>query len=234
MPISWLESVLIIYALFLSSLHILCKKISVCIRGTQVELLSFGGGALLAVVFLVLLPDVVHFSPRTYVYPLMLFGFVLFFLSEKYLYQHVKDEIVLEEEIYHLHVLGFFLDHFMKGFVLVTVVDLDPILGLLAAIPFLIHAISSTIALEQIHQSSENQIDKFLLSSSFVLGTITAIFIEMNTHLEKGILAFLVGMLLFMVSRDILPKDEEGSPLYLLLGMGIVFLVWLTLQFMII
>ena len=180
---------------------------------------------------MIFLPEVVHFSPNLYVYPLMLFGFVTFFLSERYLYQHIKDEILLEKEIYHLHALGFFIDHFIKGFILVTIIELEPVLGLLTAIPFFIHTLSSTIALERIHRTSGNKIDKFLLSSSLLIGTLTAIFIEISVHMERGILAFVIGLLFFMVSRDVLPKKREGKPGYFFIGMMIVLIIWLLMQF---
>jgi len=231
---SWIEIILLIYAVFLGTFHILCKKISICIKESHIKLISFGGGALLALIFLVLLPEVVHLTPTLYVYPLMLLGFVLFFLSEKYMYQHVKDPAVLEEELYHLHALGFFLDHFAKGFILVTIVDLDPILGFLTAIPFFIHTLASTITLEQIHTTSGNKIDKFLLSSSFILGTITALMIDVSGFVERGVLAFIVGMLFFIVSRDVLPKKKEGKPFYFLIGTFVVFILWVILEFVLI
>lgn len=231
---TWVEIVLLIYAVFLSTFHILCKKISVCIKGSHIKLLSFGGGSLLAIIFLVLLPDVVHFTPTLFVYPLMLLGFVLFFLSEKYMYQHVKDPAHLEEELYHLHAVGFFLDHFAKGFILVTIVDLDPILGFMTAIPFFIHTLASTITLEQIHTTSGKSIDKFLLSSSFIFGTLTAMIINVSPHIERGVLAFIVGMLFFIVSRDVLPKKREGKPMYFVLGTFIVFLIWIILEFIVV
>ncbi|MFW6083369.1 MAG: hypothetical protein ACOC7O_01880 [Thermoplasmatota archaeon] len=231
---SWTEILLLLYAIFLSTFHILCKKISVCIKGSHIKLLSFGGGSLLALIFLVLLPDVVHFTPAIYVYPLMLLGFVMFFLTEKYMYQHVKDPDHLEEELYHLHALGFFLDHFAKGFILVTIVDLDPILGFLTAIPFFIHTLSSTITLDQIHTTSGKKVDKFLLSSSFIFGTLAAIMIDVSHHVERGVLAFIVGMLFFIVSRDVLPKKKEGKPFYFLIGTSLVFFIWLLLEYVVI
>lgn len=187
---------------------------------------------MLAIVFLVFLPETVHFTPTLAVYPLLLLGFVAFFLSEKYLYQHVKDPKVLDEDLYHLHVGGFFIDHFIKGFTLLTITVLEPLLGLLTAIPFFIHTLSSSIVLESIHTFSGRRIDKMLLSSSFVIGTLAGIFFELYPSLERSILAFISGMMLFLVSRDILPKDKEGKPSFFLLGVVTIFIIWLGLEFL--
>lgn len=189
---------------------------------------------MLGIIFLVFLPETVHFTPTLAVYPLLLTGFVIFFLSEKYLYQHVKDPKVLDEELYHLHAAGFFIDHFIKGFILVTITLLRPILGFVTAIPFFIHTLSSSIILSDIHEYTERRWDKVFLSSSIILGTLTGIFINVAPAVERGIIAFISGMMLFMVSRDILPKDREGNPSFFLLGVLTILVIWIGLEFVLI
>lgn len=233
MLISSMEILVLIYAIFLSTFHLLCDRLPLCISRSHQILISYGGGSLLAIIFLVFLPEAVHFTPTMMVYPLILFGFVVFFVSEKYLYQHIKDPKVLDEDLYHLHIIGFFVDHFIKGFILVTIIILEPILGFLTAIPFFIHTLSSTIILNEIHKFTGRIIDKLLLSSSTVFGTLFGIFFDMSPHVERGIIAFITGMMFFMVSRDLLPKDKEGRPLYFLLGVLTIFGIWLLLEFII-
>ncbi len=233
MPMFWLKIVVLLYAVFLSTLHFFFERISSPVGRLHNILLSYGAGSLLAIIFLILLPEAVHSTPTVVVYPLILLGYVVFLLSEKYLYQHVKEPEVLEEELYHLHAAGFFIDHFIKGFILVTIVELEPILGFLTAIPFLIHTLSSSIALKQIHKISERTLDKILLSSSPVVGTLTGIFIEMSPNMERYILAFVSGLMLFMVSRDILPKKKEGKILFFLLGVFAIFIIWLGLEYLV-
>ncbi|MFP3871580.1 MAG: hypothetical protein ACOC55_03825 [Candidatus Natronoplasma sp.] len=232
MLLSRLEIGVLLYAALLSSLHLLCDKIFSSISRSHSTILSYGGGSLLAIIFLVFLPEALHSTPTTAVYPLMLIGFVVFFISEKYLYQHVKDPKVLDEEMYHLHVGGFFTDHFIKGFILVTIIVRQPILGFLTAIPFFIHTLSSSIVLKEIHEYSGRKIDRIILSSSIVLGTSFGIFFDVNPALEKIIMAFISGMMLFMVSRDILPKAKEGKPSSFILGVFTILLVWLMIDYL--
>lgn len=233
MQVFWLEILILIYALFLSVLHYFFEKISSSAGRFHEILLSFGAGTLLSTIFLILLPEAVHSTSTIVVYPLILIGYVVFLLSEKYLYQHVKDPVLLEEELYHLHAVGFFLDHFIKGFILVAIVELEPILGFLTAIPFLIHTLSSSIALEEIHKVSERTVDKILLSSSPVVGVLVGVFIDMGPNMERYILAFVSGLMLFLVSRDIMPKEKEGRPLFFLLGLSAIFFIWLFLELLV-
>ena len=226
------EVILILFALLLSSIHLRSRTLSRFVGKGHMRWLSFGAGSLLATVFLIFLPHVVEENSDHHVYPLILAGFAVFFLSEKYLYQHFKDEDTLEEDLYHLHLLGFFIDHSIKGFILVTVVSLRPILGFLTIVPFFIHTLSSTIALESLHKISGSDLDRYLLSSSILIGTIFGIILDVSEDVEKAILAFALGILLFLVSRDVLPKDKEGEPLYFVLGMMTIFFFWLSLEFL--
>lgn len=226
----WLEIIVLVYAMILSSLHLFYDKLPSFIIDSHETIISYGGGSLLGIIFLVFMPETVHLNPSTIVYPLMLLGYIIFFLSEKYLYQHVKDPKILEEELYYLHSVGFFIDHFIKGFILITIIELEPILGLLTAIPFFIHALSASIALKEIHKMCEREIDKIILSSSTTIGALSGIFFPMNPGLKKSILAFVLGMLLFMVSRDILPRKKEGKPKYFILGVTTIFIIWLIIE----
>lgn len=234
MRVGWSEFGLIIFALLLSAIHLKSKKLSKVIERAHINWLSLGGGSLLATLFLVFLPHVVHGESELHVYPLMLIGFASFFLFEKYLYQHVKDETTLEEDIYHLHVIGFFIDHAVKGFILVTIINLRPILGFLTVLPFLIHTLASTMALENLHKISGRNLDKYLLSSSIFIGTLTGMLLEISMQFERAVLAFALGILLFLVSRDVLPKDKEGKSLYFVLGMMVIFIFWVVLEFLLI
>ncbi len=228
-----MEILILVYAAFLSTLHFFFDRLSSHADRFHEVLLSYGAGSLLAIVFLILLPEAVHETTTAVVYPLILAGFVAFLLSEKYLYQHVKEPEVLEEELYHLHAGGFFADHFIKGFILVAIVDLDPVLGFLIAIPFLLHTLSSSIALREIHKIAKRTGDRILLSIAPVVGALTGIYIEMGPQMERNILAFVSGLMLFMVGRDVLPEDKEGRPIFFLLGVLPIFVIWLASEYLV-
>ncbi len=234
MQIFWLKILILVYAFSLSVLHYFFERISSPVGRFHSILISFGAGTLLSTIFLILVPEAVHLSSNVFVYPLILLGYVVFLISEKYLYQHVKDPVLLEEELYHLHAVGFFADHFIKGFILVAIVEFEPILGFLTAIPFLIHTLSSSIALKEIHKISERTIDRVLLSSSPIVGALVGIFIDIGPQMEGYFLALVSGLMLFLVSRDIMPKEKEGRPIFFLVGVFVIFLIWLGLELLII
>ena len=156
------------------------------------------------------------------VFLVLTLGFVLFHLSEKYLYQHIKDKKVLLKDLAELHNAGFFIDHLMVGFVLFLTFELASFTNYIIFIPFLLHTISSSMSLEHIHMKIKTKFNKFLLSSSTLLGALLAFFIKLEAFWYYTIFAFFLGSLLYISMRDMLPKGKKGNPLMFLIGFLIV------------
>lgn len=217
----------LLVAAILSIIHYLSHKISSFMEKHHYRLLSFNGGLFIALIFLILLPEVAEFSDSVSVYFIMLIGFVIFHLTSKYLYQHVKDKKDMLGDLRVLHEVGFFVDHFMLGFILVTSVDIDPTLGFLIAIPILLHTVSSSISMQHIHESAKTGINKIVLSLSTLLGVIVALVLKVEGVVQGAILALLLGMLLYIGVRDFIPRRERGYPGLFVAGVVVVVVVWL-------
>lgn len=219
----------LLVAAILSIIHYLSHRISSFMEKHHYKLLSFNGGLFLALIFLILLPEVIAFSDTVSVYFLMLLGFVIFHLAGKFLYQHVKNKKEMLGELKVLHEVGFFLDHFMLGFILVTAVDIDPTLGFLIAIPIFLHTVSSSISMQHIHERAKTGTNKVILSLSTLLGVIAAILLSVERDVQGAILALLLGMLLYIGIRDFIPTEKKGYPLLFLAGVALVTLIYLII-----
>ncbi|MEE9223629.1 MAG: hypothetical protein V3U51_02650 [Thermoplasmata archaeon] len=222
-------ALVLMVAVILSVVHYLSHKVSVFMEKHHYRLLSFSGGLFLALIFLTLLPEVAEFSDSVSVYLLMLLGFVIFHLAAKFLYQHVKNKNEMLGELKVLHEVGFFLDHFILGFVLVTAIDIDPTLGFLIAVPIFLHTVSSSISMQHIHERAKTGTNKVILSLSTLLGVIVALALEVERNVQGAILALLLGMLLYIGIRDFIPREEKGYPVLFLAGVGVVMLFWLVI-----
>ncbi|MCK5291727.1 MAG: hypothetical protein KAR39_06905 [Thermoplasmata archaeon] len=222
-------ALVLLVAILISVIHYLSHKVSGFMEKHHYKLLSFNGGLFLALLFLILLPEVITFSDTASVYFLMLLGFVIFHLAGKFLYQHVRNKKEMLGELKVMHEVGFFLDHFMLGFVLVTAVDVDPTLGFLIAIPIFLHTVSSSISMQHIHESAKTGTNKIILSLSTLLGVIVAVVLQVERDVQGAILALLLGMLLYIGIRDFIPREEKGYPILFLVGVGLVMLFWLVI-----
>jgi len=159
----------------------------------------------------------------------ILMGFVIFHISEKYLYQHVKNKKELLKDLKELHVVGFFIDNFIIGFILVTTLKISGFNGIIIILPIILHTISSSMAMEHIHERARTKINKIILSLSPIIGALVALLIIIEGIYLALIIAFLVGMLLKTVNRDVVPRKEKGYPHLFILGVLIVIISWLLI-----
>lgn len=219
----------LVIAIFLSTIHYLSDIFSKIMEKHHYDVLSFSGGTLIAYIFLVLFPEVLHISDSAEIFLLILLGFIVFHITEKFLYQHVKNKREMLKELKELHTLGFFLDHLILGFVLVTTLKFSEPIGYLLILPIFMHTISSSITMEHIHEKAKTKINKIILSASPLIGAIIALILEIGQYIQGLILAFIIGMLLYIVGKDVLPKEEKGQPLMFIIGVTIILLTWLIL-----
>lgn len=219
---------ILLVAAFLSIVHYLSHRVSSIMERHHYKLLSFNGGLFLALLFLILLPEVVEFSDSVSVYLLILLGFVLFHFTSKYLYQHVKNKKEMLGELKTLHEVGFFIDHFMLGFVLVTSAQFTP-LGYLVAVPILLHTISSSLAMQHIHEEAKTGLNKIVLSSSTFLGALVAVVLVIEPRVQAAILSLILGMLFYIGIKDFIPREEKGYPFLFAAGVGLMIVIWVVM-----
>ena len=223
--------VIIFFAAILSIVHFFSHRISTRIEKYHFQILSFSGGTLIALIFLIFLPEIISISGASYVYLLLLAGFSIFHLVEKYLYQHVTNKNRLLKELKELHAAGFFIDHLIKGFILVMTIELISSVGYLILIPVLLHTLSSSISLAHIDQKLKKRSTKIVLAIAPLLGAMIALLLATSETINVSIIALSLGMMLYIVSRDILPKEKKGYPSLYIIGLVFVAIVWAIITY---
>ena len=200
----------IIFALLLSILHFYSNSLKKITKLKGRIFLSLSSGILITLIFVELIPAI---ADATIVYSNILFllvlvGFSLFHLIEKHAYHH--DIKRRAKEITELHSYGFFLEHFILGYFLVLILKSSLTAGLIAIIPFALMTISSSISLEAIHHSQKKDMKKkMLLASSTLLGAIVSTLLQISPAIFFYSFSFIVGAITYIVTRDVIPKEEE-------------------------
>ncbi|MEA3378819.1 MAG: hypothetical protein U9Q69_04220 [Nanoarchaeota archaeon] len=213
----------ILLALILSFAHYFSELFIDFLDRFHNKLLSFSAGFFIAFIFLELFPDLIKGYEHINIFLLVLLGFTIFHLLEKYVYQHIKDKKKQLKNLKELYMAGFFIDHFIIGFVLILTLKIPGFTSLIVFIPFALHTISSSITLESLHVASKSKINKIILSSSTFIGALVALFISPFSSLYYGLFALFLGALFYVAVRDVLPKKGTGSPLYFALGVFVDF-----------
>jgi len=219
----------LLLALMLSIVHFFSSKISGKIEKYHSEIISLSAGILVSLLFLEILPLLL--KTRTLsnelILTAILCGFVVFHIAEKYLYQHIKHKKELLKDLAELHVLGFYINHFILGFLLVLA---GKEIGLLIFLPLLLHTVSSSISLEHIHEKIKSNISKriFIASSTF-LGALVAVLLSPAETLYFILFSIITGMVLYISFRDMVPKEKEGNPKFFLFGVLLIIVLLLLI-----
>jgi zinc transporter ZupT len=212
----------IFLALILSILHYYSSIVSRKIERYHYWILSLSSGILLAIIFLELFPEAFKLLEEK-LFLFVFLGFTSFHLLEKFLYQHIKDKKLLLKELAELHVLGFFIDHFILGFLLVLAFKLNTLFSSFIFIPIALHTISSSLALEHIHEATSKSI-KIILSASTFIGAILASALNPSSKIFSYSFSFIIGIILYIAIRDMLPKGKKGNQLAFIIGIIITLL----------
>lgn len=230
----WIELVL---GIIMSVFHYFSEEFSGKIEKFHNELVSFSGGLFITLIFIFLLPE--FFEGKEFlgngIFSLLLIGFVIFHIAEKYVYQHVKNKNELIKDLAEIHAIGFFIDHFVVGMALVFVFQSsNSLLGFIIFLPLLLHTFSSSISLTHIdNYFKQNQAVNVILSLAPLAGIITAELLNPDRAIYFAVFSLIVGALLYVTIRDMLPYKEEGKPMFFLLGFLTGMLIVYLTQFFI-
>ncbi|MAG08468.1 hypothetical protein CMO89_03270 [Candidatus Woesearchaeota archaeon] len=192
------------------------------------HIISFSAGISITYIFLDLFPQfsegAVQISKFLFIF--VLFGFILFHLVERYIYQHAPKNKLIRDLAIEDSVISF-IYHFIVGIIIVNFVEQGVMKGTLFFIPILLYTAVSTLPVDKTKFKSI----RFILSISTLLGVLFASFVNITIMIDNILLGTVIGILLFTVIRHSIPPSEKGEPLSFIIGvvlytLMIIFLNW--------
>jgi len=181
---------------------------------------SFAAAIAITYLLFSFLPEAYNNSSGLTLFVPLIMGFALVHLLEKFFYKKYSANYSLKkEETFHdeIHALVLFIYHFVIGAVLIGVLETDLSAGFLFLPPLLLF---TTIGNWSLHHTYLQQIPyrRLLLASSTMFGALFAQSSFINPLIEKLLVNFAAGILLFIVVRESLPQKKEGKPMLFILG----------------
>ena len=191
------------------------------------RLMAFSSGIFITVLFMDLLPLTLN---ATNPFILLLSGFVIFHLLQRYVYHHKgKIELRLVNRGF-LDVAGFFVDGFLDGMLILLAFDISVDLAYALFIPIFIHKLLSAIALSHIVSKLKKGVMlEILLSLSTLMGGALAFLLEIEIAHTYAMLAFITGTLTYIIIRDMIPQNRYAHPFLFLSGVVLTFPILLIL-----
>lgn len=219
--------VIIIIAVIMGLTDFVGHRISGLAAGHRDSVLSFSAGLLISLLFLILVPNVISMGVSELLFFLMLVGFLLMHLAEKYIYRHIMNKQELLEDLKVVHIIGFGLDNFLVGFIIASLVELDFFIVITLSVPLFLQMLTSSISLDSIDIRINDKYSKIILSVLPILGAILGIVLEFEYLLTNYVLAFVLGILFYMIVRDVLPQGKRGSSVLFFSGNLVTISFWL-------
>ncbi len=217
-------AILLGIVLFFSHFH--NDKIFLRWKKHSAKIASFVAGISVSYLFLYLFPKLyegVEFIKQSvYVYALV--GFILLHIVEKQIRQS-KSIAQLKSKLKREHSVIFFIYHFMLGIILLKLLHISLAKGILFFVIILFHSTVSTASLKEIHSKlTKKTFVKIILCVSTLLGILLAFVFTLPAYVFYGLVAFVSGALLYIVIRDIIPKESKSNLMYFIFG-SLLYLV---------
>lgn len=219
------EILAIIFALIIALAYHFGNQFIFKKKNVRNKLISFSAGISVTYLILELFPRFTAGALEIgqLIFLSVLFGFITHHLIEKNIYQHhhlkqdLKRLLSLEENIfsffYHL-IVGVLMIYLLKG----HLVD-----GLLFFIPILSFTLINSLTTEP-HISL---VDSILNSSACLIGVISTIFIydHIPAWFFYSILGFIIGIMMFSITRHHVPFGKKGKPEYFFIAFVIYSII---------
>lgn len=206
----------------IGGLLLLAKKISV--QRVQRIAVPFAAGALLAAAMLELLPEAVeHTEAISVTMALVLSGFVLFFVLERFLgwfhhhHEHGKATSggKRQRSVRSLIVIGDTLHNAIDGMVIGAAFLADPTVGIITTIAIAAHEVPQEIGDFGVLLSLGMRRRNVLLvniASAFITVVMAAVVFGLGgalSNLEPILLALAAGMFIYIAASDLIPTIHE-------------------------
>ena len=203
-------------------------------------LIAFSAGALIGGAFLHLIPEAIEKSNPPEVFILVLAGFVLFFLLEKYLYwRHCHDGICHVHTFSYLNLIGDGLHNFIDGLVIAGSFIASVRLGIFTTLLVIIHEIPQELGDFGVlvyggFSRQKALFYNFISALTAFIGAILGYFLSTKiSGFSYILLSFTAGGFIYISSSDLIPeihKETEQkksflSLVFFLLGIGLMFIL---------
>ncbi|MBS3168072.1 hypothetical protein J4216_03040 [Candidatus Woesearchaeota archaeon] len=190
---------------------------------------SLAVGVLVSYLFLQVFPEIYNRASvfGETIFLGVLIGFSIFYLAEKFMYRYLKHELIESLEI--LHLIIFFIYHLVIGVLLVSFFEINFLNGFVFFFSLAFLNLTSSAVFEVLHERKKRNrvVERIILSLGFIIGAFIAKFFILNSFLFGILLSFVGGVLIYIIGREVLPKENQGNPYFFIIGV-LIYSILLT------
>lgn len=200
--------------------------------------ISFAVGVILGTVFFDILPEAGEFASYESLFPMVLVGFLIFFILEKALiWYHCHEDECTTHTTGYLVLLGDAVHNFIDGVIIALTFLADIRLGIITSFAVILHEIPQevsdyTIMLHSGFSKRSALFYNVLLSFTTIIGALIGYFIGSGGNIIGYLLALVAGNFLYIAASDLIPELHHNhrssssvlQVVLVLLGIGAIIL----------
>jgi zinc transporter ZupT len=224
----WVDSLAV--AIALSILHFIGEEFSEHIERFHSEILSFGAGILVSIFFLEILPHITigEAHLNEFIYVTFLIGFVLMYVLENLIYQQATSEDEIVRDTLYFEAAGLIAYGLLVGIIIVLFLDAYGEFAYIIFAPFFIRAFGVSLTSSHINERLTSRLNRLMQYLSPVIGSFVGLLLITEKVQLFLVFSIAMGLILYIVVRDMIPFKKESKPIYFVLGALIVLVVFLV------
>ena len=144
-----------------------------------------------------------------------------------------SEECISPEQNALFEGVAFIIHGLVIGMLTALIFETYQEIAYIVLIPFLIRAFTLSFSAEQILEEIEYKKSKIIRIFSFLtptLGAAIGIFLLINKILLYIVFALTIGVILYIVVRDMIPLGKKGKPVYFILGVSLAITIFLIFE----
>jgi hypothetical protein len=210
-------------AVALTVVHFLGEVVSNRIEEWHAELVSLGAGLMVGTFFLEIMPQlgVGATALGHFTYLALLVGFLIVHLLEKTAYQHAPSEARIAIDTTWFEVAGLVVYQFVVGIIIVLFFEAYGDLALVLILPFFVRTFANSVSSSHINEKVRGRVNHLAQAVTPLVGASVGTALIASEMQLYMVFSTSMGVLLYIIVRDMIPMGRAGKPLYFVVGVAI-------------
>lgn len=205
-----------------------------------IVLVSLSAGALMGGAFLHLIPESIEEAKGADIFIIILIGFIIFFIIEKFLHwRHCHNGKCDVHTFHYMNLIGDSIHNFIDGLIISASFIVSIPLGFTTTIAIVAHEIPQEIGDFGVliyggFEKKKAIILNFLVASTIILGGITGYLI--SNVIEKSVyilLSFAAGGFIYIAATDLIPEIKKEINIKKSISTIFIFIVGILIMWII-
>jgi len=143
-------------------------------------------------------------------------------MLEKYVYQQISSQRKLGQYRDFFEEVGLVAYGLLVGVIIAIFFETYGNRAYFLLTPFFVREFTLSLYVRHIGEELDSLLTRVLKLGSYVIGTVVGLLLISNKTQLYFVFSLIMGLILYIVVRDMIPPGKEGKPVYFLVGLVLI------------